>query len=65
MLSFRDYLRAYPDEARRYEGLKRDLAIQFRDNREAYTDGKEHFVKAILEKARGQGTDAGGGSRRV
>ena len=51
MLSFRDYLRAHPDEARHYEALKRNLAAQFRDNRQAYTDGKEHFVKAILGKA--------------
>ena len=50
MLSFRDHLRAHPDDARRYEALKRDLAVQFRDDRRAYTDGKEDFVKAILEK---------------
>ena len=52
MLSFRDFLRTHPDEARCYEALKRNLAAQFRDNRKAYTEGKEEFVKAILEKAR-------------
>ncbi len=53
MLSFRDYLRAHPDEVRRYEALKHDLARQFRDDRRAYTDGKAEFVQAVLEKARG------------
>lgn len=51
MLSFRDFLRAHPDEAWRYEVLKRDLAVQFRKDRRAYTNGKEDFVRAILEKA--------------
>lgn len=51
MLSFRDHLRAYPDDARRCEALKRDLAVQFPEDRRAYTSGKEDFVKAILEKA--------------
>lgn len=54
MLSFRDYLRANPDEARRYEALKRELALRFRDNRQAYTDGKADFIQAVLEKARGE-----------
>lgn len=54
MLTFRDYLRAHPDDARHYEALKRSLAVQFRDNRRAYTDGKEDFVKAVLKKARGE-----------
>lgn len=53
MLSFRDYLRAHPDEAGRYEALKRDLASQFRGDRRAYTDGKAEFVEAVLAKARG------------
>lgn len=53
MLSFRDYLRAHPDEARRYEALKHDLASRFRDDRRAYTDGKAEFVEAVLKKAQG------------
>lgn len=52
MLSFRDYLRAHPDEARRYEALKHALAHQFRGDRRAYTEGKTKFVRAALEKAR-------------
>jgi GrpB-like predicted nucleotidyltransferase (UPF0157 family) len=51
-LLFRDYLRAHPDEAARYEALKRDLAARFPEDREAYTDAKGPFVRAVLEKAR-------------
>lgn len=54
MLAFRDYLRARPGDAQRYEALKRALAEQFRDNRAAYSKGKTEFVQAILEKARQQ-----------
>ncbi|MEO1186025.1 MAG: GrpB family protein [Cyanobacteria bacterium J06636_27] len=49
---FRDYLRIHPEEAYRYEKLKRELAAQFRNDREAYTQGKSDFVKVIMEKAR-------------
>lgn len=51
-LPFRDYLRAYPDEAQRYARLKRDLAIVHRADREAYTEAKAAFVEEILTKAR-------------
>ena len=52
-IAFRDYLRGNPDEAQRYEALKRDLAARFRDDRVAYNDGKTEFVEAVLKKARG------------
>jgi GrpB-like predicted nucleotidyltransferase (UPF0157 family) len=51
-LPFRDYLRAHPDEAQRYERLKRNLAIVHCTDREAYTDAKAAFVEEILTKAR-------------
>ena len=51
-LLFRDYLRAHPDEARRYEAVKRDLAARFPDDREAYTDGKAGYVSEVMKKAR-------------
>jgi GrpB-like predicted nucleotidyltransferase (UPF0157 family) len=51
-LLFRDYLRTHDSEARHYEALKRDLAIRFRHDRPAYTNGKTGFVHAVLEKAR-------------
>ena len=51
-LAFRDYLRAEDDRARAYEVLKRELASQFRDDREAYTEGKGSFVTDTLALAR-------------
>jgi len=50
MLAFRDYLRAHPGDARRYEDLKRALAEKYQENR-AYTRGKADFIQAILAKA--------------
>lgn len=55
-LLFRDYLRLHPDEAKRYEALKRDLAARFREDREAYTNGKSDYIKAVTEKARHEDT---------
>lgn len=49
-LLFRDYLRAYPEDARAYETLKRDLASRFEVGRE-YAKAKSVFIKAILDKA--------------
>ncbi|MHC5010828.1 MAG: GrpB family protein [Planctomycetota bacterium] len=51
-LLFRDYLRAHPDEVEAYERTKRDLAKRFRDDRQAYSDGKTPFIEAALERAR-------------
>jgi GrpB-like predicted nucleotidyltransferase (UPF0157 family) len=47
-LVFRDYLKAHPEAAKIYEGLKIDLAGQFRNDREGYTAGKTEFVNKIL-----------------
>ena len=49
---FRDYLKINPQEAQRYEKLKRDLAERFRCDREAYTQGKSDFVREVMKKAR-------------
>lgn len=51
-LDFRDYLRAHPDEAARYEALKRSLAERFRYQRDDYTSGKSSYILGVLEKAR-------------
>lgn len=48
---FRDYLISHPEEASRYEQLKRDLAKRYPTAREAYTNGKSELVKEILERA--------------
>jgi len=44
VLAFRDYLRTHPDAVRQYEELKRQLAIRYADDRNAYTDGKTAMV---------------------
>jgi GrpB-like predicted nucleotidyltransferase (UPF0157 family) len=49
-LPFRDYLRANPDEARRYEVLKRDLAARYSTDRERYTDAKTEYVETVYRK---------------
>ena len=51
-LYFRDYLRSFPDEAQRYETLKRALAEKYPSDRKGYTDGKSEFVVALTEKAK-------------
>jgi GrpB-like predicted nucleotidyltransferase (UPF0157 family) len=49
-LAFRDHLRAYPDVARRYEALKRDLADRYGLDRDGYSDAKTDFVEAIYRE---------------
>jgi GrpB-like predicted nucleotidyltransferase (UPF0157 family) len=51
-LLFRDYLRAHHDAAREYEALKIELALEYRNDREAYTEGKGEFVASVLKLAR-------------
>lgn len=48
-LTFRDILRANPATARAYEDLKRSLARDFPNDREAYTHGKTAFVRRVLD----------------
>jgi GrpB-like predicted nucleotidyltransferase (UPF0157 family) len=61
LVLFRNFLRANPAEARRYGELKRDLAIRFERDREAYSAGKAEFVEAILQKAAGPKDDGSPG----
>lgn len=47
-LAFRDALRADTNLAARYGQLKRTLAAEHSDDREAYTEGKADLVRAVL-----------------
>ena len=47
-LAFRDFLRTHPDTARAYGELKRSLASQFRNDRNAYTEAKTAFIEQVL-----------------
>ena len=51
-LYFRDYLREFPEEAKRYAELKRSLAARYPSDRIAYTEGKAAYVIAITERAK-------------
>ena len=54
-IAFRDALRRDDRLARSYEDLKRQLAAQHADDREAYTDAKAEFVADALRRAAGPG----------
>ena len=54
-LAFRDFLRRHPDMAEAYGDLKEELAIRFVLDAEAYTNGKEAFVREIDRLAAEEG----------
>jgi GrpB-like predicted nucleotidyltransferase (UPF0157 family) len=47
-LAFRDCLRADADTASAYALLKRELAQEFAQDREAYTEAKSDFIRRVL-----------------
>jgi|SRR5665213_1284579 len=49
---FRDYLRTHPAVAREYEGVKKDLAKKYADNRPEYGRNKASFIMGIVEIAK-------------
>ncbi|MFN2494112.1 MAG: GrpB family protein [Pyrinomonadaceae bacterium] len=51
-LYFRDYLRDFPEEAKRYAELKRLLAEKHPNDRVAYTAGKAEYIMSITERAK-------------
>ena len=50
-LLFKSFLSNYPDYARDYAVLKVDLAQKYKKDRDAYQEGKDDFIKRILELA--------------
>jgi GrpB-like predicted nucleotidyltransferase (UPF0157 family) len=50
-LLFRDYLRAHPEVCAAYAALKRDLAMRYRTQREAYTEAKGPFIAVTMADA--------------
>lgn len=49
LIGFRDYLNSHPDVALQYSELKETLALQYSENRNAYTKGKESFIQNIYK----------------
>ena len=50
-VAFRNQLRGDRATREAYSELKHRLASQFRNDREAYTDGKSEFIKSVLSRA--------------
>lgn len=46
---YRDYLRANPDVAKRYEDLKKKLLIESNGDRGIYQEGKKQFINEVLK----------------
>ena len=49
---FRDWLIKHPQTAHRYALLKRDLAMRFPEDTEAYTAAKTEFIREVVNLAR-------------
>lgn len=50
-LYFVKYLKEFPNEARKYDELKRELSARFPNDRVAYTKTKTDFITALTKKA--------------
>jgi GrpB-like predicted nucleotidyltransferase (UPF0157 family) len=64
-ITFRNHMRANPEDAQAYEHLKRTLAQKYRQEREAYNQAKIEFVEAILRRAHVPGTEHSDATRRI
>lgn len=51
-IRFRDYLNRHREVAREYESLKKTLLLQYRNDRDGYTEAKTPFVERINRLAR-------------
>ena len=49
---FRDFLRTHPEAGWQYEALKRHLAVEFRYERDRYTDSKAPLINQLLVQAK-------------
>ena len=52
-IAFRDMLREAPDVLAEYAALKRSLAVQYVENKHAYTEAKAPFITRVLAAAHG------------
>jgi GrpB-like predicted nucleotidyltransferase (UPF0157 family) len=51
-LYFRDYLKGFPEAAKRYDELKRRISKKYPNDRVKYTEEKSEFILFITEKAK-------------
>lgn len=54
---FRDYLLAHPETAQQYEQLKREMAVKFKTDMNAYANSKTQFIQSIVTLALAERTD--------
>lgn len=47
-ITFRDYLRSHPEDAKEYERIKQELAKSFPHDIDGYVKGKQTFIESIL-----------------
>jgi GrpB-like predicted nucleotidyltransferase (UPF0157 family) len=52
LISFRDYLRRNPEEAKNYYKLKKRLILEAGSDRPKYTELKTSYINEVLDKAR-------------
>lgn len=50
-IMFRDYLNTHEEERKKYESLKLDLYSKYKNNRNEYTNGKDKYIKDVIQKA--------------
>lgn len=50
-ITFRNYMRANPEDAQAYERLKRTFAQKYQHDRQAYNQAKTEFVETIVRRA--------------
>ena len=51
-IHFRNYITMHPMQADEYVRLKRQLMLMYQYDRDAYTQGKSEFIRAVVLKAR-------------
>jgi len=54
-IHFRDYIAKHPAEAAEYAALKCRLLSEYKYNRDAYTEAKTEFIRAVIAKAKDRG----------
>jgi len=51
-LLIKEYYLEHPEAVKEYELLKKKLAEQYPNDRKSYTNGKDEFIKSIIQKAK-------------
>ena len=51
-INMRDYLLCHEEDAKKYEDLKKELALYYHKDRKTYTQMKSSMIQEILDKAR-------------